>query len=50
MTKLYTNRVDNYFTFVPLITAAFSKSKLEVIVLSEEQQNAADFKAKKAHG
>ena len=50
MTKLYTNRVDNQFTFVALITAAFSKSQLEVEVLSEEQQNAADFKAKKAHG
>jgi glutathione S-transferase len=50
MTKIYTNLVDHWFTFIPLITAAFSKTHIEVVVLSEEQQAAPDFKAKKAHG
>jgi len=50
MTKLYTNRPDHTFAFTPQITAAFVKANIQNIVLSEEQQASADFKAKKAHG
>jgi glutathione S-transferase len=50
MTKLYTNRPDHLFAFTPQITAAFVKANIQNIVLSEEQQANADFKAKKAHG
>jgi len=50
MTKLYTNRLDHWFFFTPRITAAIVGSKIEVLVVSEEQQAGTEFKAKKAHG
>jgi hypothetical protein len=50
MTKLYTNRLDHFFFYTPRITAAFVGANVETVVVSQEQQDSADFKAKKAHG
>ena len=50
MTKLYTNRLDHFFFYTPRITAAFVGANVEVVVVSQEQQESAEFKAKKAHG
>ena len=50
MTKLYTNRLDHFFFYTPRITAAFVNANVEVVVVNQEQQDSADFKAKKAHG
>lgn len=48
--KLYTNRLDHFFFYTPRITAAFVGAKVEVVVVNQEQQDSAEFKAKKAHG
>jgi glutathione S-transferase/translation elongation factor EF-1beta len=48
--KIYTNRVDHYFTWYCLIAAKFVQANVEVVIVSEEQQQAPEFKAKKAHG
>lgn len=50
MTKLYTNRLDHFFFYTPAITAAIVGAKVEVVVVSQEQQDSAEFKAKKAQG
>ena len=48
--KIYTNRVDHYFTWYCLIAAKFVQANVELVIVSEEQQQAPEFKAKKAHG
>ena len=50
MTKLYTNRPDHLYTFIPKITATIVGANVEQVVLTEEQQASAEFKTKKAHG
>ena len=50
MTKLYTNNLSHFFYYVPRITANIVGFNAETVVVSQETQDSADFKVKKAHG
>ncbi len=48
--KLYTNRPDHFFFFTAKIVAEMTGAPVESVVVSQEVQDSAEFKAKKAHG
>jgi len=49
--KLYTNKLDHFFYYTPKIVAEMTQAKVQTVVVSEEEQKAEDFKAKRGgHG
>ena len=50
MNKLYVNKLDHFLSYLPRVAADYAHFPMQVVVLSQEEQDSADFKAKKGHG
>ncbi len=48
--KLYTNSPAHFLYFTPKIVVELTNAKVETVVVSQEEQDTAEFKAKRQHG
>jgi glutathione S-transferase len=48
--KLYTNSIANLPSWFPMIVAEMTQGNVETVIVSQEQQDTAEFKAKRCHG
>jgi len=48
--KLYTNKLDHYLYFTPKVVVEITQANVQTVVVSDEEQKAPEFLAKRAHG
>jgi len=48
--KLYTNRPDHFFYFTAKIVVEQTQANVQTVLVSQEEQDSADFKNKRQHG
>jgi glutathione S-transferase len=48
--KLYTNRLDHFHYYLAKVVAEITQAKVQTVVVSQQEQETAEFKAKRTHG